>query len=381
MKQIYFFIILAAVVLTSSCKSSKYSTKADEKDLAMLIKRLNKRGANTDIVADLRDVYSKAYQRGTDRLNRYRYEPAPGKWEKLIPEMQALQRMYETISQSAYALRELRPVNFAADIRNAKDSAANDFYNYALQYENSSERSGLKEAYYAFNKSAGYVANYKDSRTKMRTVFDAATVNVLVNPIQYDAFGMSGWSWNNYNNRSQWQQQQMIRDLGGPNAGNIPARFFSEWDLRRENTAPDLVVDFVWRNIRFDQPLDRTRTYNRSKQIEVGKDTANRPVYQTVNATVFVTERQFNADADLQIVITDAASRRQQKWEQVPSNFRHSVEYAEYNGDRRALDQNDWTLINRNRNQQMPTNEDAFEEMMRRIYNDVVNRVRRAVDW
>ncbi len=379
MKPIYSLIIFITVVLASSCKSSRNSAKANEKDLAMLIKRLNKRGANADIMADLRDVYNKAHQRGTDRINRYRFEPSPGKWEKLIPEMQALQRMYETISQNAYALRELRPVNFAADIRNAKDSAANDFYNYALQYENKSERRNLKEAYYAFNKSASYVANYKDSRTKMCTVFEAATVNVLVNPIQYDAFGMPSWNWNNYNNRSQWLQQQMIRDLGGPHTDDIPARFFSEWDLRRENTAPDLVVDFVWRNIRFDQPRDMTRTYNRSKQIEVGKDTANRPIYQTVNATVFVTEQQFNADADLQIVITDAASRRQLNWEQVPSNFRHSVEYAEYNGDRRALDQNDWTLINRN--QQMPTNEDAFEEMMRRIYNDVVNRVRRAVDW
>lgn len=380
MKKIYSFLIIL-LIAAAACRSSRNTTKGDEKDLSMLIKRLEKRGADDKIIADIREVYNNAYQKGTQRIANYQYDPAPQKWEKILIEMEALQRMYETINRNAYALRQLKPENYYQQIRTTKDTAAADYYNYALPLANTDNRDNWKQAYYSFKKSNDYIPNYKDSKEQMRQLFEKATVNVLVNPVQYDAFGMSSWNWNTFNNRTQMQNDQMVRDLGGAYANNIPARFYSEWDLRRQNKTPQLVVDLVWRNMRFDQPRDITRNYNRSKQIETGRDTANRPIYQTVTATVFVTERQLNADADLNIIVVDAVNRQQVKWEQVPSNFRYSFEFAEYSGDRRALQNEDLTLINRSRNQPLPTQEDAFTEMMRRIYNDVLNRIKRSADW
>ena len=377
MKQLIPFILLLSL---ASCSGGKYSTKADEKDLATLIKRLNKKGGDDKIIADLNEVYGSAFLKSTQRLENYRFDPAPQKWEKIIAEMEGLQRMYETISQSAYALRMVKPVNYYPQLIATKDSAAADYYGYGTQQLQQQQRENYKEAYYAFQNTIRYVPNYKDARQLMKDAFERSVVHVLINEIQYDDYSMNT-GWNQYNNNSRMMHNSIIRDLGGQNSNSIPARFYNEYDLRRENRAPELVVDLVWRNLRFDQQRDRTRTYNRSKQIETGRDTANKPIYQTVNATIYVTERELNANADMNIIVTDAVNRTQIKWDRLPADYRFTIEFADYNGDRRALDNNDWNLINRSRSQPMPSREDAMAEMMRRIYNDMVNRIRNTVNW
>jgi hypothetical protein len=381
MNKVLLLSTLIALIILSSCSGSKRSSRSGEKDLATLIKRLNKKGSDDKIIEDIRNIYNTSCNSGMQRLANYENDAAPQKWDKIISELESLQRMYETINKSAYAVRMVKPVNFYNRIRDTKESAANDYYSYAEEYFVREGRQNSKEAYYAYEKSNRYVANYKDSKAKMKEAYDRSIVAVLINRIQFDDYGSGSWGWNSYNNNNLVTNDQIVRDLGYQSASNIPAKFYSDWDLRRANIAPDLVVDMVWRNMRFDQPRDQTRQYNRSKQIETGRDTANRPIYQTVTATVFVTQRELNADADLNLIITDAATRREIKWDRLPSNYRFTIEFAEYNGDRRALDNNDWTLINRSRNQPMPRREDVLSEMMQRIYNDMLNRIKNAVNW
>ena len=368
-------------VLLSACRNARYAGQADVKDLSMLIRRLEKRGGDPAVITDIRTAYNNGYQKGMDRLSTYYSEVEPGRWDRIVPELEGLQQMHDIIARSAYAMRQVKPGNLRPRIAMAKDSAAAAFYEYGLLREGSSERSEMKVAFQSFQRAAFYVADYRDTKNRMSRLFEAATADVLVNPVQYDAFGMNNWNWNQFNNRYQLLNDQMVRDLGGVYVRNIPARFYTEWELRRTGKAPQLVVDLLWRNIRFDQPLDRTRSYVRTRQVEKGRDTANRPIFQTITATVMVTERMLNVDADLQILIVDAASRRQLQWDQVPANFRYVMEFADYSGDRSALQQEDWILINRSRNQPLPSQEDAFTEMLRQIYNDVLNRIRRGVDW
>ena len=380
MKHIVF--LSALLVFLAACSGSKNSTRSEQKDLSVLMKRLNKKGPSPALMADLQEVYAAALQKGTDRINSYQYEPAPGKWDNILREQEGLQRMYETISQNAYALRQLNPVNYTREIRSTKDTAAADYYTYGQTYfRNYKTRQDLKEAYYSFEKAATYVPNYKDTRQLMPEAWEKALVHVLINRIQYDDFGANTWNMGFYNNQDLQLQDRIIFDLGGRNSKSIPARFYNEYDLQRERRAPDYVTDLVWRNLRFDQPIDRQRQYQRSKQIETGKDTAGRPVYQTVYATVFVTQRELSATGEMNVIITEVATRNQLAWDRLPANYRFNYEFARYTGDQRALENSDWTLINNNRNQQLPRREEAMSEMVRDIYQNLLGRIRRAVDW
>jgi hypothetical protein len=85
------FIIVLFVL--SSCRGSRHAGYSDQKDLTSLIKRLNKRGDDWNVIQDIRQVYSEAHYKGQVRLQNYQLESAPEKWDKLIPELQSLQRM------------------------------------------------------------------------------------------------------------------------------------------------------------------------------------------------------------------------------------------------------------------------------------------------
>ena len=382
MKKLFtLFFLLAALLFLNACSRNAY--KSEQKDLGMLIKRLTKKGSDDKVLADIRSIYDPALQRAQQNISNFRYDAPPQKWDKIIGEMQNMQRMYEIINTNMYAVRMIKPVNFYKNIVEAKDSAASDYYNYANSFFEREGRTNSRQAYEAYGNALNYAPNYKDANQKMQEAFNRSIIYVLVNQIQYDGFGFNNnnWNWNTYNNRDQMLQSQLIRDLGGRTNRNTPAYFFNEWDLRRENRGPDMVVDLVWRNMRFDQPRDRIRNYNRSKQIETGRDTANKPIYQTVTATVFVTERYLEANADMNIIFTDAVNRSQVDWQTIPASFRESIEFATYNGDRRALDENDWRLINRSQNQPLPNRDEVFERMMRNVYNDMLNRIRRVTSW
>ncbi|HMP87098.1 MAG TPA: hypothetical protein PKE63_07450, partial [Lacibacter sp.] len=64
-----------------------------------------------------------------------------------------------------------------------------------------------------------------------------------------------------------------------------------------------------------------------------------------------------------------------------PADFRYQYEFARFNGDQRALTDADRTLINNSQNQPLPSREDALQEMMQRVYHQVVSRIRSAVNW
>lgn len=81
-------------------------------------------------------------------------------------------------------------------------------------------------------------------------------------------------------------QQNLVRELGGRNSSRYPARFYTDWEARRDNVQPDWVVDLTLRNIYIPRPQSYGYSRNVSKQIESGRDTSGKPVYQTVYATI-----------------------------------------------------------------------------------------------
>jgi hypothetical protein len=122
--------------------------------------------------------------------------------------------------------------------------------------------------------------------------------------------------------------------------------------------------------------------YNRnaSRQVETGRDSSGKPVYQTVYATVNVTRQSFTARAEMEVVINDAGAGKLISRNYYPEEYTWMEEYATYTGDSRALDANDWNLVNNSRFRE-PRKEDVLNELYRRIYPQVKNRIIYAVDW
>ena len=82
----------------------------------------------------------------------------------------------------------------------------------------------------------------------------------------------------------------------------------------------------------------------------------------------------------MEINITDISTRKSIVYNSFREDYRWQEEHANYSGDSRALSASDWRLIN-NSNYNEPRKEDVLNELYRKIYPQVKNKITYAVDW
>ncbi len=231
-------------------------------------------------------------------------------------------------------------------------------------------------------KSDKFIPGFKDAQAKTNEAYEKAIVNVVINPVQDNSFFFNS-SWGNYgyNYSNEYFQQTLIRDLDNANSANrYAARFYTEWEARRDNVKPDWVIDLTLRNMNIPPAGSFRYSQNRSAQIQVGTDTAGRPQYRTVTATLYITRQSFDANADMEVRIKDLESNKNISYRNFRESYRWEQENATYNGDSRALNSYDWQMINSNGYNQ-PRKEDVLNELYRKIYPQVLNNIRYSVDW
>lgn len=381
MKQL--LLITATLFLLASCKTSKdYLSRGDEdKTLFDIVKKLNKHSNDEDAVKALPEVYARVQQNHLKKINSYKNYKEISRWDKIIEEYSTLQRMYEAVSNADGANRLINAVDYQNDIYYAKQNAAEDYYQQAVTLLQSNYRDDAKKAYGYFKKADKWVPGYKDTKSKMDEAYQGTIINVVINPVQDNSFFFnSGWGNRGYNYSNEYFQQTLIRELGGKYASRYAAKFYTEWEARRDNVQPDWVVDLTLRNMNIPRPTTYTYSRNVNKQVEAGRDSSGKIIYKTVYATVNISKQSFTARGQMDVNITDVTSRKNISYNTYSDDYRWEEEHATYTGDSRALGNDDWALINNNRYNE-PRKEDVLNELYRKLYPQVKSRISYAVDW
>jgi hypothetical protein len=381
MKYIVFPII--TLIILSACKTNKnYLSRSDEdRTLFDAVKSLNKRNNDTAAINALPVLYSLAQQRNLRKIESYTASPEITRWDKVIEGYTTLQDMYDAIINVSAASAVVTPINYQQTIYNLKQQAAEDYYMQASSYLNEPGLDNAKKSWTYFKKADSFVSGYKDAKLKMDEAYQNAIVNVQINPVVDNSFFFNtGWGSSGYNYSNEYFQQTLVRELGGKNATRYPARFYTEWEARRDNIQPDWVVDLTLHNMNIPRPQTYTYTRNVSKRVESGRDSSGRPLYQTVYATLHINQQSFTARAEMEVNISDLVTHRNITNMSYREDYRWQEESATYTGDNRALDANDWALIN-NSHYNEPRKEDVLNELYRKIYPQVKSRIIYAVDW
>ncbi|MEX1202769.1 MAG: hypothetical protein WEA59_05975 [Ferruginibacter sp.] len=380
----YFLSLLVFSMLIASCGSNKSLLERGDEDKALqdAIKKLNKNIDDKEATQALPILYNNVLKTRLTKINNYQSGEDRGRWDKIIDEYEALQKAYNSIVQSTPAFKLISPENFSSQLLESKDGAAADYYNYAQSYLQKQGRDNAKKAYSNFKKADKYSPNYKDVKIKINQAYENAIVNVVINSIEDDRyFFNSGWGSAGLNYSNDYFQRSLVRDLTNNNSNNkYAARFYSDWETGRDNIEIDWTVNLRLRNVDIPQPTRNTFRRERSKQIETGKDTAGKPIFQTIRATVNVTRMSFTATAQMDVLIKDIETPKTVSNRTFRETYRWEEESGTYTGDQRALSDEDWNIIN-NRNFSNPRREDILEELFRRIYPQVLNNIRYSVDW
>ena len=372
-----------ATFLMMSCTTSKdYLLRVNEdKTMFDIIKKLNRKTDDTDATRAIKQVYAAVQEIHLKKIDFYTNQQGTGKWDKLMYEYGVLQNMHDAIINSDGASRLFTPVNYSREIADIKNSAAEHYYQTGNNYYATGSRVDAKRAYEAYKKATNLVRDYKDTRAKMKEAYNGSIVDVVINTIQDNSYYYNTYQPNMRNNYSNENfQQSLVNDLGGRYATLYPARFYMDWEVARQNIQPTWVVNLVLRNMDMPRPVSSNYSRNVSKQITIGTDTAGRAIYKTIYATINVQRISFNARAQMDVNITDVATRRNIAYNTYSDTYNWQNETATYSGDSRALSSNDVAILNNN-NYSQPNRDFILNELYRNIYPQIKNFISNEVRW
>lgn len=378
-------ILLLATLLTACGSNKNYLERSDEnKALLDAIKKLNKNTTDEQASIAVPILYSSILKKHQEKINSYSASKDINRWDKIIGEYNHLQDAYNSIINSTAAFKLITPENFSTQLLEAKQNAATDYYEIAEDYLTKKGRENAKRAYNNFKKADKYIPGYKDVQSKINEAYENAIVDVVINPVQDDRyFFNSGWGNSGYDYSNEYFQRTLVRDLAyNNNSSNntYAARFYSDWEARRENIEPDWTIDLRLRNMNLPQPTTYNERRERSAQVQNGTDTSGKPIYKPVFATLNITRMSFTAHADMDVLIKDLETPKTISRKSFREDYRWQAEKATYTGDSRALSSADWEIINNN-NFYQPRREDILNELYKKIYPQVLSNIKYTVNW
>jgi hypothetical protein len=378
------FYTFSILLVFASCKISKdYLSKSDEdRTFFDVVKAINKKRTSADAVNALPFVYQNVKAKHLKKIQNYAGSNDIVYLDKTIEEFAFLQKMYNAINNSSACNNILAATNFEKELFAAKQQGAEAYYILGDEFLNKPGKDNAKKAYAYFKKSDRLINGYKNTFAKMAEAYQLSTLLVLINPIQDQSFTFNtGWGRNNYNYNNEYFQQSLVRELGGQYGTVYNAKFYSDWEIGRSNIQPDWMVDLILRNIDFSTPINYSSNKQVSNKVEDGKDSSGRILYKTVYATMHINTKSFGANVEMEVNITDIATRGNIGFNRYRENYSWTQETANYSGDSRALSNTDWDLINNNRNNRVPEKQEVINELYRKVFPQVKNKIAFLVQW
>jgi hypothetical protein len=382
-----YLLILFAGLLAFSCGQKlvpnnvvKFLSAEDEAVLEVLA-GLKKNPNDKNLL----DILPATYQRAMDSriaMKGYvlRDNPPGDRWVYWRKQLEASQSITDAVLAFPVASATIKnPVQFREQISEARQSAAEEYYNAAMDLLRHNDRRDARTAIDLFNKATREVANYRDINTQMRRAEAMATLYVVVNPVNYNDFGWNYWGYQN-----DWLQWEMINDLN--RRSFRLTRFMSEMEARGQRITPERVVDMRFRRLMVTNPFTDRHTFQREKTIVTpdprsSQDTSrNNRKTEVVRATVTITKRYINGDADLETRIYDVPTGRNILFDNFPGRYNWVFESATFSGDSRALTDEDMRLIN-NRFDRYPTREEVGQRLIQDCYGALIRRIEQGVNF
>lgn len=382
-------ILLFAVfaLLTIACGSSRrfQASFAEDRPLFDAINALNRKASNERAQTDLSILYPRAVERHEEAVRIYRNSQDENKWDRALNELNALQSIYTALQATPGSFSIVKAKNYLRPIEELKQEAAEDYYGRALNLMESGNRENSLLAYQYFQKVSYFVSGYKEVNRLSKEAYERSIINVVINPIDDQNLfftGMNG-NWTNYPDyryRPEEYQDMLVRDLGGRNAINIPARFYNERDLKRDRLNADWEVNIRWRSITPLRSVPQNFTRQATRNIESGKDSTGKPIYKPVYATLNITQNNYTVQGELDYLVNNLVVRSSVDNGFVRDEMTWSESYATYTGDSRALSPEDWTLVNnRNGMNPGPSKGEVMNTLMKKMYPELRRRIQNVI--
>ncbi|MDP4205251.1 MAG: hypothetical protein Q8859_04580 [Bacteroidota bacterium] len=377
-KRIAFFILIGVSSLVyQGCSSGIKALQRGDYDDAITksINRLRSDPSNKKALLTIRQAYPLALKYYQNRVDQTLNEGDQFKWGQCVGIFEKVNQLSDEIERCPAALNVIpTPKHYAAELKDAREKAAEERYHAGMAALQLNTRNAAKEAYTHFEAADHYVASYKNSRALMNQALQIATLKIIVEPaLVYSQV---------YKLSAEFFNQKIMEALDRTAEFNKFIRFYTPQEAKQLNIKyPDHVVrlrfqDFVIGNSRLTERSYETQSKD---SVVIGEaKTRNGEKVQVlglVKAEVKVTKLEVSSGGLLEMTIEDYQSNRVLSKNQIPGEYIWNTEWASYNGDKRALTDHELDLVKR-RTVSPPLPQDLFIQFTQPIYNQLTQKLR-----
>jgi hypothetical protein len=382
MKLLYTALV---ALLLASCGGSKKTIYQDnninDKKLDKLIRDYSANPYDTAIANQIRFAYDYLLGQRMAPINQLQYSSSLAEKEKLLNAYIDLQGFYDKVRSYSAVSKLLKPSSVGTEIEKTKLDLVSGHYENALNLLDEKNWKSSREAYQSLSKIQQWMPGYKDSKKLVQQARESGTIIAVVLPLHAEGLyypnNNAGSGMRYAGNRLS---EQLVYDLGGSFNSSGWYKAYNSYELNNRQLSPDWTVDPVWTQLRINEPRITNREEVRQKQIEIGKDTSNRPIYKTVKATMKITTATYDAYGTLELRISDYVNKKsvgRMTWNE---NNSSSQSWAAYTGEAGALSNADWELINA-KNNNRPDQFYAEDRLLEKIYPDLLRYVRSQLNY
>lgn len=365
------FTLGIAALLLFGCSSGRKALERGDYDtaLAQAIKRLRSNSDHSKSQNTLRKAYRLSLELHQNNIERARLSTDELRWETISYNYQQINSVYDQILRCP-GCREVvpNPMKYDAELGTANRNAAQTRYELgvaALKFKR--DRVKAIEAHRHFEMARSFVPRFKDVEEKLQEALYSATLRVVIEPIPSPA--------RVFNLRHEFFVNK-VNEYVHRNVINEYVRFYTPDEVKSQK------LDYVDHVIRmeFDQ-FSLGNVYSHTTEKEVVRDSVvisereGEKIYGTVKAKLKINEKAITGGGLLDFRILDNDLKKVISQEKFPSEYTWSIRWATFNGDERALNEEELAMV-KSVEAGIPSPQLMFEEFTAPLYDQVIAKLR-----
>ena len=373
MKRIYYFIgIFTVSLLLGSCSSSKKMMQRGDYYAATMesIRQLRSSPDSKKQQETLLQAYRLMKENSLRKINNTMELNNPNKYGITADEYLALNRIADAIYTCPKALELIpQPDQYSRELGDILPRAAEEAYRLGESQLRLNTIQSARQAYQSFVKANEYVGGYRDVDDRIAEALLMATFKITVRkPVTPRNFQLSSDFF--YNNLMAAMSQASSLNF---------VRFYSVEEAGRKRlTRPGHFIELEFIDFSVGNMRETKSTVELKRDsVLVGTTTVggrSQSVYGTVKADFTSFRREVVAEGVLSVKIVNAANNRVEEHRNFPGKFVWFNEWANYQGDERALTDNQKRMA-KTEPVMPPPQQDLFIEFTKPIFDQTVRFV------
>lgn len=372
MQKVFTYTLIGSFFFLFACSSPKNQFEKGnyEKAVELSIKRLRKKPTNSKQKAILKAAYGYAVQVSEQKIIQFEQRTDRFKWDNVIPQYRQMQKLYTELLQCPGCLAVVSPVDYQAKLNKSLSLGAEAYVKAGENALATKQKEEGRRAYRYFLSAKNYQDNYAGIDDLIQAAQNLGTEIIGISGIPVASKGLEL--------NAAFFQQQLLQLLNQLNYRF--ATFISLETLQANAQRPDQIVDLSFDGYTIGQTyLKETRETVARDSVKVGEvqDSLGKTtwIYGKVEAVIQRFEKTVESGGLLNIAIIQPTTQQVLYQQKLPSTFVWENDWLLYQGDKRALTDEELNLA-KNKERLPPPPQELFYAFTRPLFDQTAGVLR-----